>query len=123
VDRPVDPQTGTIRLVASFPNPGNLLRPGQFGRVHAATAVKRSAVLVPQRAVVELQGTYQVAVIDGQNRVSIRKVVTSERVGKMWVVESGVQPGDLVITEGNAKVMDGMTVNPTIATARMEGAE
>jgi RND family efflux transporter MFP subunit len=115
VDRQVDPQTGTIRLVAAFPNPGNFLRPGQFGRVHAATAINRSAILVPQRSVTELQGTYQVAVVDGSNKVSIRKVKVGERSGSMWIIESGLNVGEQVVTEGNAKVQDGMTVSPTIA--------
>ncbi len=123
VDRQVDPQTGTIRMVAEFPNPGNLLRPGQFGRVHAVTAVNRSAILVPQRAVTELQGTYQVAVVNAQNKVAIRNVKVGERVGPLWIIESGVSPGDEVITEGNAKVQEGMTVSPTIAKAQAEGNE
>jgi len=123
VDRQVDPQTGTIRMVAEFPNPGNLLRPGQFGRVHAVTAVNRAAILVPQRAVTELQGTYQVAVVNAQNKVSIRSVKVGERVGQLWIVESGVNAGEEVITEGNAKVQDGMTVSPTIAKAQAEGNE
>jgi len=123
VDRQVDPQTGTIRLVAAFPNPGNILRPGQFGRVHAATAVNRSAILVPQRCVTELQGTYQVAVINGSNKVSVRTVKVGERVGSLWIIESGVNAGEQVISEGNAKVQDGMTVSPTIAKVQAEGNE
>ncbi len=123
VDRQVDPQTGTIRLVAAFPNPGNILRPGQFGRVHAATAVNRSAILVPQRCVTELQGTYQVAVVGADNRVSIRTVKVGERVGPLWIIESGLSAGEEVISEGNAKVQDGMTVSPTIATTQAEGNE
>lgn len=123
VDRQVDPQTGTIRLVAAFPNPGNILRPGQFGRVHAVTAVNRSAILVPQRAVTELQGTYQVAVVNAQNKVSVRNVKVGERLGALWIVESGVNPGEEVITEGNDKVQDGMTVNPTLSTAQAGGHE
>jgi membrane fusion protein (multidrug efflux system) len=123
VDRQVDPQTGTIRLVAAFPNPGNVLRPGQFGRVRAATAVNRSAILVPQRCVTDLQGTYQVAVVDGSNKVSIRKVKVGERSGALWIIESGVNAGEQVISEGNAKVQNGMTVNPTITKAQAEGNE
>jgi RND family efflux transporter MFP subunit len=123
VDRQVDPQTGTIRLVAAFPNPGNILRPGQFGRVHAATSVNRSAILVPQRCVTELQGTYQVAVVGGDNKVSIRTVKVGERVGPLWIIESGVNAGEEVVSEGNAKVLDGMTVNPTIAKTQAEGNE
>lgn len=114
-DRQIDPQTGTIKLVAAFANPGNILRPGQFGRVHAATAVDRSAVLVPQRCVTELQGTYQVAVVGAGNKVSIRTVKLGERIGAQWIIESGVNAGETVISEGNAKVRDGMVVNPTVA--------
>jgi membrane fusion protein (multidrug efflux system) len=123
VDRQVDPQTGTIRLVAAFPNPGNILRPGQFGRVNAATAVNRSAILVPQRCVTELQGTYQVAVVGGNNKVSVRTVKVGERVGSLWIIESGVNAGEQVISEGNTKVQDGMTVNPTMAKTQVEGNE
>jgi membrane fusion protein (multidrug efflux system) len=123
VDRAVDSQTGTIRLVAAFPNPGNILRPGQFGRVHAATAVNRSAILVPQRCVTELQGSYQVAVVNGSNKVSIRTVKVGERVGSLWIIESGVNAGEQVISEGNSKVQDGMVVNPTIANVRAGGNE
>lgn len=114
VDRQVDPQTGTIRLVAEFPNPGNILRPGQFGRVHAATAVNRSAILIPQRCVSELQGTYQVAVVDNSGKVAIRNVKVGQRVGTEWIIESGVKAGEQVITEGNSKVQDGMVVRATV---------
>jgi membrane fusion protein (multidrug efflux system) len=120
-DRQIDPQTGTIKLVAAFANPGNILRPGQFGRVHAATAVNRSAVLVPQRCVTELQGTYQVAVVGAGNKVSVRNVKLGQRVGSQWIIESGLNAGEQVISEGNAKVRDGMIVNPTLA--KMEGNE
>jgi membrane fusion protein (multidrug efflux system) len=111
-NRQVDPQTGTIRMAALFANPGNLLRPGQFGRVRAMTAFRKGALLVPQRAVNELQGHYQVAVVGADNRVSVRTVHVGERVGEMWIIESGVSPGDRVVSEGVAKVRDGMTVNP-----------
>jgi RND family efflux transporter MFP subunit len=114
-DRQIDPQTGTIKLVAAFANPGNILRPGQFGRIHAATAVRRSTILVPQRCVTELQGTYQVAVVGAGNKVSVRTVKLGERVGAMQIIESGVNAGETVISEGNAKVRDGMVVNPSIA--------
>jgi membrane fusion protein (multidrug efflux system) len=120
-DRQVDSQTGTIRLVAAFANPSNILRPGQFGRVHAATAVNRSAILVPQRCVTELQGTYQVAVVGDGNKVSIRTVKLGERSGSQWIIESGLNAGEQVVSGGNAKVQDGMTVNPTIVTTQAEG--
>lgn len=114
VDRQVDPQTGTIRLVAAFPNPGNVLRPGQFGRVHSVTAVNRSAILIPQRCVSELQGTHQVAVVDSSNRVAIRNVKVGERIGNQWIIESGLKAGEQVITEGNSKVQDGTIVRATV---------
>jgi membrane fusion protein (multidrug efflux system) len=111
-DRQIDSQTGTIRMVASFPNPGNVLRPGQFGRVRALTSINRGALLVPQRAVSELQGRYQVAIVGDNNKVAISTVQPGVRTGEMWILNSGVKAGDRVITEGIDKVRDGMTVNP-----------
>jgi membrane fusion protein (multidrug efflux system) len=111
-DRQVDPQTGTIRVVGAFPNPGNVLRPGQFGRISALTNVLKGALVIPQRAVSELQGRYQVAVIGPDNKVSIHDVEVGERHGSLWVVRTGLKPGDRVVTEGLAKVRDGSVVNP-----------
>jgi RND family efflux transporter MFP subunit len=111
-DRQVDPATGTIRIVGAFPNPGNILRPGQFGRVRAITDIHAGALLVPQRAVTELQGSYQVAIVGQDNKVTIRKVTVADRVGTMWIISSGLNPGDRVITEGVQKVGDGAMVNP-----------
>jgi membrane fusion protein (multidrug efflux system) len=111
-DRQVDTQTGTIRIVGAFPNPGNVLRPGQFGRIRALTAMHKDALLVPQRAVTELQGRYTVALVDGQNKVSIRNVEVGDRVGSMWIISHGVAAGDRVVSEGTSKVRDGATVNP-----------
>ena len=111
-DRQVDPATGTIRIVGAFPNPGNILRPGQFGRVRAVTDIHAGALLVPQRAVMELQGNYQVAVVGQDNKVTIRKVKVADRVGSMWVIADGLNPGERVVTEGIQKVGDGATVNP-----------
>jgi len=116
-DRQIDPQTGTLRLIGEFPNPGNLLRPGQFGRIRALLGVRQGAVLVPQRCVAELQGTYQVAVVGGDNKVSIRKVKVGDRSRTMWVIEDGVKAGESVVTEGVSKVQDGMAVSPTADTA------
>jgi membrane fusion protein, multidrug efflux system len=113
-DRQVDPQTGTIRMVASFPNPGNVLRPGQFGRVRALTAMHRDALLVPQRAVSQLQGRYQVATVDQNNKAEIHTVEVGDRVGGMWVINSGLSAGERVVTEGVDKVRDGAVVNPTL---------
>ena len=121
-DRQVDPSTGTIRLVAAFPNPGNVLRPGQYGRVRIQTSMEKSALLVPQSAVQELQGGYQVAVVTADKKASIRSVKAGEKVGALWVINDGLKPGDQVIVEGVGKVKDGMTVVPkpaaTLAEAR-----
>jgi membrane fusion protein (multidrug efflux system) len=111
-DRQVDVRTGTIKIAALFPNPGNILRPGQFVRVRAQTKVRKDAVLVPQRAVMELQGSYQVALIDSENKVTFQPVTVAERVGNLWVIEKGLQPGQTVIVEGVQKVRQGMTVTP-----------
>jgi RND family efflux transporter MFP subunit len=109
-NRQVDVTTGSIQLICAFPNPNNILRPGQFGRVRAAGETRIGALLVPQRAVTELQGTYQVAVVQGENKVALLPVKVGERVGTMWIIESGVHPGDLVVTEGLQKVRDGSLV-------------
>lgn len=113
-DRQVDPSTGTIRIVAVFNNPGNLLRPGQFGRIRALTAMQKDALLVPQSAVTELQGRYQVALVSADNKVSVRGVEVGNRVGRLWVVNKGLNPGERVVSEGTSKVGEGATVNPTV---------
>jgi membrane fusion protein (multidrug efflux system) len=120
-DRQVDPQTGTIRVVGAFPNPGNILRPGQFGRVRALVGVRRGAVLVPQRCVTELQGTYEVAVVTAQNSISLRKVKVGDRVGLLWVIDEGLAPGEEVVSAGTSKVREGMMVSPTVETPQPEG--
>jgi len=120
-DRQVDPQTGTIRVVGAFPNPGNILRPGQFARVRALVGLRQGAVLVPQRCVTELQGTYEVAVVAAANRISLRKVKVGERVGSLWVIDEGLAPGEEVVAEGTAKVRDGMPVKPTAEAPQPEG--
>ena len=111
-DRQVDQTTGAIRIAGLFPNPGNILRPGQYGRVRASTRTHMGALLVPQRAVTELQGTYQVAVVDAANKVDIRTVKPGDRVDKMWIVDDGLKPGERVVAEGVQKVGPGMPVNP-----------
>lgn len=111
-DRQVNSQTGTIRIVGAFANPGNILRPGQFGRIRALTSLNQNALLIPQRAVSELQGRYQVAVVDGSNRVSIVNVQPGDRAGDMWIIASGLTPGERVVSEGTTKVRDGTVVNP-----------
>lgn len=116
-DRQVDVKTGTINTVAVFPNPGNLLRPGQYGKVRAVTEVKKGAILVPQRAVSQLQGSFQVAVVGSDDKVQMRSVQPGVRVGKLWEIESGLQPGDRVVVEGLARVKPGITVRPQEAPA------
>jgi len=111
-DREVNVQTGTIRLAGLFPNPGNILRPGQYGRVRAVTDTRRNALLVPQRAVTELQGRSQVAVVDSGNKVSMRQVTVGERSGSLWIIEDGLKPGERVIAEGLQQVKPGLVVNP-----------
>jgi RND family efflux transporter MFP subunit len=109
-NRQVDVSTGSIQIVCSFPNPQNFLRPGQFGRLRAAPEVRRGALLVPQKAVSELQGSYQIAVVGSDNKVTIRAVKAGDRVGPMWIVEGGVKPGEQVVVEGLQKVQNGATV-------------
>ena len=112
VDRQVDTKTGTIRVAALFPNPNNLLRPGQFARVRAVTKTKEGAILVPQRAVTEMQGSYQVAVVSQDNKVDIRPVKVGQRSGSLWIIDHGLKPGERVVVEGLQKVKAGMTVDP-----------
>jgi RND family efflux transporter MFP subunit len=111
-DREVSQGTGTIRVAGLFPNKQNLLRPGQYGRVRTSLKTKDGALLIPQRAVTEMQGTFQVAVVDGENKISIRNVKTSDRVGNLWIVDEGLKPGERVVAEGVQKVRPGMTVRP-----------
>jgi membrane fusion protein (multidrug efflux system) len=120
-DRQVNQNTGAIQLTALFPNPGNALRPGQYGRVRAATGTINGALLVPQPAVSELQGTYQVAVLDGANKVSVETVKVGDRVGSMWVIREGVKPGQRVVVEGVQKAVPGTTVNPKPFSEKAEG--
>jgi membrane fusion protein (multidrug efflux system) len=109
-DRQVDVKTGTIRMAGAFDNPGGILRPGMFGRVRAVTGTAKDALLVPQRSVVEAQGSYSVVVIDAVNRVSIRPVKTGERVGQNWIITEGLKPGEEVIADGIQKAKQGSEV-------------
>jgi membrane fusion protein (multidrug efflux system) len=104
-------------LLGLFPNPGNILRPGLFARVRAITTLKKGALLVPQRAVTELQGAYQVAVVDKDNKIDVRQIKPGERVGSLWIIEQGVKPGEQVVVEGILRVKEGMTVIPRPFTA------
>jgi len=111
-DRQIDQRTGAIRIAGTFPNPGNILRPGQYGRVRAVTSLREGALLVPQRAVAELQGGYRVAVVGDANKVSIRAVKVGNRIGSMWIIEEGLNPGERVVAEGTQKVRPDVVVNP-----------
>ena len=118
VDRNVDPTTGTILMEAAFPNPGGIVRPGQYARVRAAVDLKKGAILVSQRAVSELQGIYNVAVVGGDDTVEIRMVTPGQRIGNLWIVDSGLKAGDRVVVEGLQKVRPGTKVTPE--TVQME---
>jgi len=111
-DRQVNVGTGAIRIAGLFPNPGNILRPGGYGRIRTAVRVQKDALLVPQRAVTELQGGYQVAVVDGENKVRIRTVKVGDRVGSQWIILDGLKPGERVVAEGVQKIRPGAQVNP-----------
>jgi membrane fusion protein (multidrug efflux system) len=115
--RDVDIKTGTITTIGLFPNPGNVLRPGQYAKIRAATEVKRGAILVPQRAVNELQGSYQVAVVGPDNKAQIRTVDVGPQLGNLWLIEHGLQPGERVVIEGFSRVKSGLAVAPQEAPA------
>jgi len=119
-DRQVDTNTGTIRLVAAFPNPGNVLRPGQYGRVRIQTSFKKGALLVPQSAVKEIQGGYQVALVGADNKTTIRPVKAGAKTETMWVIDEGLTSDDQVVVEGVAKVKDGTPVVPKTTTIQAE---
>jgi len=109
-DRQVDQNTGAIQMTALFPNPGNILRPGQYARVRAVTGEHIGALLVPQPAVSELQGGYEVMVVSPENRVATRPVQVGDRIGTMWVIRNGLKPGERVVVEGQQKLRSGMQV-------------
>jgi len=111
-DRQVNEGTGAIRIAGLFPNPGNILRPGGYGKVRAVVRVEHDAVLVPQRSVTELQGGYQVAVVNGESKVEIRTIKIGDQIGSQWIVSDGLKAGETVIAEGVQKVRPGMHVNP-----------
>src|SRR5271168_3834383 len=120
-DRQVNESTGAIRIAGLFPNPGNILRPGGYAKVRAVVNLQHDALLVPQRAVSELQGGYQVAVVDGDNKVSIRTVTVGDRVDTNWIISDGLKRGDRVVAEGVQKVRAGMQVNPKAFAAETKG--
>jgi RND family efflux transporter MFP subunit len=116
-DRQVDVKTGTITIVSYFPNPDNLLRPGLFAKIRTPIETRTQGLLVPQRAIKELQGTYQVAVIGEENKVAFRTVTPGPRIGSLWLIDAGLKPGEQVIVEGLLKVREGMVVTPKTTSA------
>ena len=122
LDRQVGITTGTINIRGVFPNPDHLLRPGQYGKVRAVIETRKDALLIPQRAVQDLQGIPQVAVVGADDTVDVRTVQLSQRVGSLWIVEHGVKPGDRVVVTGFDKVRAGAKVKPTVAETGRPGA-
>ncbi|HEX4631461.1 MAG TPA: efflux RND transporter periplasmic adaptor subunit [Chthoniobacterales bacterium] len=112
IENQVDVRTGSLRIAAQFPNPGNILRPGQFARIRVQSEIRKDAILVPQRAVTELQGNYQIAIVGPDNKVHIQPVKMGRRVDHDWIVEEGLKPGDRIVVEGVQKVREGAVVNP-----------
>jgi membrane fusion protein (multidrug efflux system) len=127
-DRLVDPTTGTLMLEATYPNPDKLVRPGQYARVRVAVDVRKGAILVPQRSVRELQATFSVAVLGEGDKIAMRTVKPGDRIGSLWVIESGLAPNESVVVEGLQKVREGVAVRPTVVSigdteAPVAGAE
>lgn len=120
-DRQVDTATGTVRLVAAFPNPGNVLRPGGYGRVRIETNIKKAALLVPQSAVKEIQGGYEVALVTADKKAILRPVKAGEKFGTMWAIDDGLKRDDQVVVEGIANVKDGIPVAPKPVKIQAEG--
>ncbi|MFY9745571.1 MAG: efflux RND transporter periplasmic adaptor subunit [Acidobacteriaceae bacterium] len=121
VDRQLNSQTGAIRIAASFPNPGNILRPGQFGRVKAETAVLHNVILVPQAAITELQGQEQVYTVAANHTVHVNDVTLGPQHGDSWVIESGLEDGALVIVDNLQKLREGAPVSPQVAPMQVAG--
>jgi len=120
VGRGVSAETGTLPLQASFPNPGGLLRPGQFGRVRLPISTRKNAIVIPQRAVQELQGTYNVFVVGGDSVAQIREIKLANRTESGWVVSQGLEPADRIIVEGIQKVRPGTKVRPMAEAAGVD---
>ena len=112
VDRGVDNSTGTITIAGSFPNPSNLLRPGQFAKVRALTSTQKDAILVPQRAVIDQQGKHLIAVVDKDNMAHVRLITVGQQVDGYWIVTSGLNAGEMVVSEGGEKIQGTIPVHP-----------
>lgn len=123
IDRDVDTTTGAMLAQASFPNPGKLLRPGQFTKLRVSTHVVKDAILIPQRSVMELQGLYSVFVVDANNTIQTRDIEVGTKIGSAWMITKGLEPGEKVVYEGLQKVRDGVTVKTTVADVEFTGLE
>ena len=121
IERAIDPTTGTLAVQFKFPNPQRVVRPGQYGRARFVTETKNGALLVPQRAVIELQNLYSVAVVGAGNKVEFRNVKVGPRVDSLWLIEEGLKPGEKVVVEGLQKVRDGAVVSPKAAETAPAG--
>jgi membrane fusion protein (multidrug efflux system) len=110
--RAVDQNTGSIQLAAQFPNPGNVLRPGQYAKVRGVVRTQKGALLIPQAAVSDLQGSYQVDVVGGDDKISIRPVRVGNRLGTQWIIQEGLKPGERVVAQGQQTLRPGTTVQP-----------
>ncbi len=122
-DRQVDLRTGTITMQSLFPNPENILRPGQYAKIRVAAETRKGALLVPQQAVQQLQGSNQVAVVGADNKIDLRPVKVGEQVGNRWIITQGLKPGERVVVEGVQKVKAGMVVNPKSSVAEPTPAQ
>jgi membrane fusion protein (multidrug efflux system) len=122
-DRQIDPTTGTLKVGSLFANPGNRLRPGGYALVRGVMSVKRGALLIPQRAVTDMQGKYLVAVVGADNKADIRPVQVAERIGSDWIISAGLKPGERVVVEGTQKVKPGLPVTPKLVTHQSAAAE
>jgi len=122
VDRQMNAQTGSIRIAAAFPNPGNVLRPGQFGRVKADTEVRHNALLVPQIAVQDFQGTQQVYIAGADGKVHVSTVTLGQQIGTSWLVEKGLASGDMVVIDNLQKLREGATVAPRLVNSATDAS-
>jgi membrane fusion protein (multidrug efflux system) len=123
VDRDVDPTTGAILVQASFPNPESIIRPGQFARINALVRTIKNGILIPQRSVMEMQGIYNVYVINNENKVELRRLTVGPTIDSFWLVEEGLKNGEKVVYEGLQKVKPGMTVNPVLTKVERNNKE
>ena len=114
IDREIDPTTGAILVQASFPNPDEIIRPGQFGKIKTKVFEDSNGIKIPQRCVIELQGTYSVFVVKKDNTIEKRMIQTGPKEDNFWIIQDGLQPGEMVVYEGLQQVREGLTVSPEV---------